>query len=192
MRTLRFLDLEHGRAAYRIDFALYGIAVVALGTLLVVASPRTQWQANAGCALAGLSSWSLVEYALHRFVLHGMEPFRSWHTAHHERPAALIFAPTLLTAALSVSLLFLPVFLLTNVWRASAVTLGVLTGYFAYALTHHAIHHWRPESKWLRRRKRWHALHHHRIDSPGRYGVTTEVWDRLFDSVDPPRSARGQ
>jgi cyclopropane-fatty-acyl-phospholipid synthase len=192
MRTLRFLDLEHGRAAYRIDFALYGIAVVALGTLLVVASPRTQWQANAGCALAGPSSWSLVEYALHRFVLHGMEPFRSWHTAHHERPTALIFAPTLLTAALSVSLLFLQVFLLTNVWRASAVTLGVLTGYFAYALIHHAIHHWRPESKWLRRRKRWHALHHHRIDSPGRYGVTTEVWDRLFDSVDPPRSARGQ
>jgi sterol desaturase/sphingolipid hydroxylase (fatty acid hydroxylase superfamily) len=61
-----------------------------------------------------------------------------------------------------------------------------LTGYFAYAITHNAIHHWRPNSAWLKRRKRWHALHHHRIDSPGRHGVSTEVWDRLFQSVDPP------
>jgi hypothetical protein len=116
--------LEHSKAAYRIDFALYGIAVVALGAFLVGAIPRTQWLANAGFALAGLSSWSIVECALHGFVLHGMEPFRSWHTAHHQRSAALIFAPTVLTATLSVSLLFLPVFLLTNAWRASAVTLG--------------------------------------------------------------------
>jgi hypothetical protein len=31
MRTLRFLDLEHSRATYRTDFALYGVAVVTLG-----------------------------------------------------------------------------------------------------------------------------------------------------------------
>jgi cyclopropane-fatty-acyl-phospholipid synthase len=77
------------------------------------------------------------------------------------------------------------VFLLTNAWRASAVTLGVLTGYFAYAITHHAIHHWRPNSAWLKRRKRCHAMHHRRIESPRRDGVTMEVWDRLFHSVGP-------
>lgn len=190
MAGMRVFTLEQSRVAYRTDFVLYGIAVVALTGLILGAGPREQWPTNAACTLLGLSSWTLVEYVVHRFVLHGVEPFRTWHAAHHQRPAALIFAPTFLSATLIVALLFFPMFLLAGLWRASAVTLGVVVGYLGYAITHHAIHHWCANRAWLKRRKRWHALHHSLIDSPGRYGVTTEFWDRIFYSVDqPPPSA---
>ena len=96
--------LEHSRAAYRVDFILYGAAVVALATGTLAAGPREQIAQVVALILAGLCAWSAIEYALHRFVLHGLAPFRQWHALHHERPAALICAPTILSAGLIVGL----------------------------------------------------------------------------------------
>ena len=134
------------------------------------------------CLVFGLASWTLVEYAMHRYVLHGMQPFRRWHAAHHERPQALICTPTLLSGTLIIVLVFIPALTLGDVWGASALTLGILAGYLAYTVTHHATHHWHADLAWLNRRKRWHALHHHHVDHPECYGVTTTLWDYVFGS----------
>jgi sterol desaturase/sphingolipid hydroxylase (fatty acid hydroxylase superfamily) len=168
-------SIEHGKWAYRADFALYGAAVFFLASFLALDAPHPQRIAMVCIAVVGLLGWSAIEYGLHRFVLHGVQPFQGWHAAHHERPTALISAPTLLSASLILMLVFMPAWLLGNAWSASALTLGVLTGYLAYAVTHHATHHWRGNSAWLMRRKRWHALHHHRNGQPGCYGVTSGV-----------------
>jgi sterol desaturase/sphingolipid hydroxylase (fatty acid hydroxylase superfamily) len=180
-----FFTLEHSKAAYRADFALYGAAVVALAAFLLLDSPRGQRLEITAYALAGLASWTAIEYALHRFVLHGIQPFRRWHAEHHERPTALICAPTIFSATLIATLVFLPALALGNLWRACALTLGVLSGYLAYAITHHATHHWRAESDWLKQRKRWHALHHRHHDEgrPGCYGVSSGFWDYVFGSA---------
>ena len=175
---MRLFTLEHGRAAYRIDFALYGAAVLALAAFLVADGPRPQRLEIAALALAGLAGWTAIEYVMHRFVLHGLEPFRSWHVEHHRRPSALIFTPTLASATLIASLVWLPALLLGGLWRACALTLGVLAGYLAYTITHHAVHHWRADNAWLRERKRWHALHHH-APLPQCFGVTSAFWDRV-------------
>ena len=175
-------SLEHSSSAYGADFALYGGAVIALTGLLLVSGPHAQAWGLAALAAAGLAAWTAIEYALHRFVLHGLQPFKRWHAEHHERPTALICAPTILSAALIATLVFLPAVLLAGLWRGCALTLGVLTGYLAYAITHHATHHWRADSAWLKRRKRWHALHHHRA-RPGCYGVTTTFWDHVLGSA---------
>ena len=137
----------------------------------------------AAIALAGLVSWTAIEYALHRFVLHGMQPFARWHAEHHQRPRALICSPTIVSASLIVTLVFLPALLLGGLWRACALTLGVLAGYLAYAITHHATHHWRADNAWMKDRKRWHALHHRQADHPGHYGVTSAFWDHVFGSA---------
>jgi sterol desaturase/sphingolipid hydroxylase (fatty acid hydroxylase superfamily) len=179
------LTLEHGKIAYRADFALYGAAVLALAAFLAMEGPPEQRIGIATLAGVGLLSWSGIEYALHRFILHGVQPFRRWHAEHHQRPTALVAAPTILSATLIFTLIFLPAFLLTGVWHAAALTLGVLTGYLAYGITHHAIHHWRANHAWLKRRKLWHALHHHHVDQPGFYGVTSAFWDQLFGSSRP-------
>lgn len=176
------ISLEHGTNAYRADFALYGTAVLGLGGSLLVAAPSAQALSLAGISLAGLASWSLLEYLLHRFVLHGLQPFKGWHAQHHARPTALICAPTLLSAALIVVLVYAPAWWLTGAWPATALSFGVVTGYLGYAVTHHATHHWRAGGAWLRRRKRWHAQHHHAA-RPDCYGVTSAIWDHAFGSA---------
>ncbi len=175
--------LEHGKAAYLADFALYGAAVVLLAAFLLLAGPRERGLEIAVFALAGLVSWTAIEYALHRFVLHRLRPFSGWHAAHHQRPMALICAPTILSAALIVALVFLPALALGNLWSACAFTLGVLAGYLLFSITHHATHHWYADGAWLKQRKRWHALHHHASGQSGCYGVTSAFWDHVFRSA---------
>src|SRR4051812_17791334 len=189
-------SIEHGKSAYWADFAIYGAAVAILTIVLAAFAPRDRWPGLPGLVALGTATWTLIEYAVHRFVLHGLEPFRSWHTEHHERPTALIGTPTLLSASLIALLIFLPAQLAAGVWRASALTLGVTAGYLAYAVTHHATHHWRSRGPWMTRRKRWHARHHHMTAC---YGVSSSFWDRVFGStgghgsrprMNVPRTAR--
>ena len=189
------LTIEHSQRMYRADFALYGSAMVMLGAFLWRAAPTALGWSLAATVVLGLLLWSLTEYILHRFVLHAVQPFQRWHAQHHERPTALICAPTIASASLILTLIFLPTLGLAGPWIASALTLGVLSGYFAYATTHHAVHHWRPRGAWLLRRKRWHALHHralhathpdsrHHTDTPlAHFGVTSAWWDRVFGSL---------
>ena len=173
------LSLEHSKVAYRADFALYGTAVAGLAAYLWLATPAPQRLAVAGWVLAGLAGWTAIEYAMHRFVLHGMPPFRAWHALHHARPTARIGAPTLLSGSLIVGMVFLPLWILESLSLACAFTLGVLAGYLAYAVTHHAVHHGRYGGNWVLRRKRWHAQHH-QAGHRRCYGVTSSFWDRVF------------
>lgn len=180
---MNLFTLEHSKLAYWADMALYAVAVVAVATGLLQAGPWAQWPMLAACTVAGMLAWTAMEYGAHRFVLHGLPPFKRWHTIHHERPSALVCAPTIVSAALIGGLVFLPMWTLAGWWPAVALTLGVLIGYLFYTVTHHATHHWHARSRWLKERKRWHAMHHRRGEWPACYGVTTSFWDRLFGSV---------
>lgn len=176
------LSIEHSTAAYRADFALYGGAVLGLGGWLALNAPAGMGPEITAGAVAGLLSWSAIEYALHRFVLHGLQPFKRWHQEHHRRPVALICAPTVLSAALIGLLVWLPAMAFMGEWLGNAFTLGVLTGYLGYAITHHALHHWKLHLGWLQRRKQWHARHHH-LMQPCCFGVTSGFWDRVLGTA---------
>ena len=176
------LSIEHSTAAHRADFALYCGAVLGLGSWLALSAPAGMGLALAATAAAGLLAWNPIEYALHRFVLHGLQPFKRWHLAHHRRPVALIGAPTLLSAALIGLLVWLPAMVFMGEWLGNALTLGVLTGYLGYGITHHAVHHWKLKLGWLQRRKQWHARHHH-LMQPCCFGVTSGFWDRVLGTA---------
>lgn len=180
---MRLFTLEHSEAAYRADFVLYGIAVLALAAFVLYPGPGEERLAATAWVAAGIAAWSGIEYMLHRFVLHGLQPFRRWHAEHHQRPAALICIPTTLSALLIAGLVFAPAWLLAGAWHATALTLGVLSGYLFYAVVHHATHHWQAGSSgWLKRRKRWHALHHH-ASQRACFGVTSAFWDHVFGTA---------
>jgi sterol desaturase/sphingolipid hydroxylase (fatty acid hydroxylase superfamily) len=185
--AMAVFSIEHGESAYWTDFGIYGAMVAALTILLSVFAPHEHWLGLVGLVALGAAAWTLMEYALHRFVLHGLEPFLSWHAEHHERPTALMATPTLLSVALIALLVFLPALLAAGCWRASALTLGVVAGYFVYGLTHHATHHWRSLGPWMKQRKRWHARHHHMV---GCYGVTSSFWDKVFGTAGDPNPRR--
>jgi Fatty acid hydroxylase superfamily len=179
------INLEHSKSAYGVDFAFYALIITTIAIYLIAFSANNDWAYNFSYVLmiiAGLCGWSLIEYVLHRFVLHGLQPFKRWHLEHHRRPTALIGAPTLLSSGLIFTLVFLPALALMNLQSAAALTLGVLAGYLAYATIHHALHHWRASGFWLIKRKRWHARHHRTnlAQTHGYYGVTTALWDYVF------------
>ena len=94
-------------------------------------------------AFAGLAIWSVTEYAMHRLVFHGIEPFQRMHLENHRRPRALIATPTVLGLAMIAGLFWLPAILLAGRWLGSASALGLTAGYRFYGIVHHALHHWR-------------------------------------------------
>jgi sterol desaturase/sphingolipid hydroxylase (fatty acid hydroxylase superfamily) len=61
--------LLNDKVAYYTDFGVYGMLVVALlvFTLPVSRSDQLIWLV---AAIAGTAGWTLIEYLLHRFVLH--------------------------------------------------------------------------------------------------------------------------
>ena len=181
---MSLFTLEHSKVAYRLDLAFFGVASVGLGVLLFLAGPPARLMQGVACAALGLASWTFIEYGVHRFVLHGVKPFSAWHARHHRRPTARIYSPTFVSVLLVAALIYLPAWIAWGRWPACAFTFGVVAGDFGYAVTHHAIHHWRAERGWLGRRKRWHGLHHVRLSAPagrpGYYGVTSRFWDYVF------------
>ena len=177
---MRSYALEYSGVAYVLDFVFYGVVSVALAIFLAAACPPGQRLSIAILVPVGLAVWTLVEYLIHRFLLHGMKPFSTWHAEHHQRPTALLGSPTVMSASIIFALAFLPALVLGNLWRACALTCGIAIGYLAYGAVHHATHHWRADNAWTRRRKQWHALHHSAAMRPGHYGVTTGAWDRVF------------
>jgi sterol desaturase/sphingolipid hydroxylase (fatty acid hydroxylase superfamily) len=181
MLSDKVLKVEHSKVAYWADFVLYAAAIVALVLFLIMSAERIGFIRMSVFVLIGLLAWTFLEYTIHRFILHMIEPFKTWHTLHHLRPRALILAPTLLTATLIGLLIFAPAFFLSSALPASALTVGLLVGYFGYALTHHAIHHWPANLQVMRTRKRLHALHHMQ-SIPKNFGVTSTLWDRAFGS----------
>ena len=191
---MSWITLEHSRIAYRFDFALYGVVSVAMAGALLFERPQGSGPMLTLWSVLGLGAWSLAEYLLHRFVLHGLPPFKGWHAQHHQRPAALMGQPTYMSAGLFAMLVAAPAWWLIGTWPAAALTFGLITGYLGYGLTHHATHHSVPlldrRSGWLMRRRRWHALHHARrapdAPPPGHYGVSSGLWDALFGTDGNP------
>jgi cyclopropane-fatty-acyl-phospholipid synthase len=180
---MRIFAIEHSPASYLADFWLYaGLLAIGCPAVLWLAPPQQRWSLVVVAAV-GFFAWSLLEYLLHRFVLHRVLPFKRWHALHHAHPAALVAAPSVLTLALFCFGVWLPLVAALGWSTASAAALGLVGGYFGYAITHHAVHHWPAQGAWLQRQKRWHARHHHAAPGAGVcYGVTSGVWDRLFQT----------
>lgn len=178
------IKLEQRRASYFADFIVYPVAILT-GLVLLVLYADSSPAGLILSAMAGFLAWTLIEYALHRFLFHHVQPFEGWHDEHHRRPRALIGTPTVVSLALFVVLGFLPLRFLLGPWFALAAILGLASGYLLYVIVHHGVHHWhtRPGS-WMRARQQEHARHHMK-GATGWYGVITPFWDKVF-STDKP------
>ena len=127
--------IEHTTREWAADFAVQIAAMLLLLGLLVRYAPHGQHWSLVALVLAGMVTWTLIEYCVHRFILHGLQPWSSWHAQHHGHPLRHIFAPALLVAALFAALIFAPALWLGGLPIACGFTLGVLCGYLFYSLT---------------------------------------------------------
>lgn len=172
----------------------------AIGALLLIAIGAWRSAEPIGWTIAlvaaGVWAWTLLEYCLHRFIMHGPPSVaRTGHAHHHANPTALVSAP--------FALVFLVAFglwgVLGLVLSSGPVALfigGMYAGYNLYGVIHHVEH--RCEAfvsrvGYLRRHDGLHDVHHAWQDV--NFGVTTLFWDRVFGTyAESPdaRRARGR
>jgi sterol desaturase/sphingolipid hydroxylase (fatty acid hydroxylase superfamily) len=144
----------------------------------------------AAFALAGVLSWTLVEYLVHRFVLHGAFPdgrgvvhrllhrrFDHLHLEHHRRPwdgehingslrDTLPFVAMLAALGAFTPLHTFPIFLV-----------GLVQSYVVEEWIHHSVHYYNFKSRYFRYIRRHHLYHHSRNGRFVAYGLTSDLWD---------------
>ncbi len=169
-----------GRVSYYGDFYVYPVAVGVLGAAALWKAEPARWPAWLAAFLIGVGLWTLIEYVLHRFVLHHVPFIKDMHGAHHADQKALIGTPTWLSAVMIFGIVFLPLMLFTDFPMAGGFTSGLMLGYLWYVSVHHIVHHWtNAPGSYGYRLKRRHMLHHH-FDEMGNFGVTSGFWDKVF------------
>ncbi|MGV3556820.1 sterol desaturase family protein [Larkinella arboricola] len=148
----------------------------------------TIWQ-FLGLFAAGLFIWTLTEYVLHRFVFHyepqneiGRRLHFIFHGVHHDYPndAKRLVMPPSASIPLAALFYFLFDWLLPATYNYGFFT-GFISGYLVYDMTHYAIHHYNFKSSFMKNVKKHHMLHHYSDPEHG-YGVSSDLWDRVFQS----------
>jgi hypothetical protein len=140
----------------------------------------------AGLFLAGLFSWTLAEYALHRWIFHwqprGERLRKLWypvHELHHDvQEWDRLVAPPLMSVPLFVAF-FLLFRLLLGSPQSYPFLGGFVVGYLAYDYVHLYTHFGKPGTrigKGLRRRH----LQHHFAWHDRWYGISSPLWDHVF------------
>jgi sterol desaturase/sphingolipid hydroxylase (fatty acid hydroxylase superfamily) len=131
--------------------------------------------------LAGWFLFTLVEYAIHRWLLHNPECFLfPLHEAHHKNPeeASAFLFPTSFVVLMPIWMLFANVL---GLHGASFFLCGFSAGYLYFGTLHHLEHRVRINQipfRWLQGRWAAHSVHH-RLDQTN-FGVMTSFWDYIF------------
>jgi len=148
------------------------------------------WNVGAGlgpwaaCLSIGLGLWTVVEYLMHRYVLHRLAP----HYQHHEEPDTLayIFAPLWLSGGSAIVLWGVLSMAAGSLQRGALIMAGTVTGYLFYEGLHVRMHSRAVGGPVLRALRR-HHFYHHFGDDTRCYGVTSPIWDVVFRSGFPYR-----
>lgn len=145
-------------------------------------------------AVAGVLTWTLLEYLIHRWMGHDLRfrrtPFGVEHVRHHSE--GNYFAPTwkkLIIAALVALVLLGPAIAIAGVAPGIAYVAALIAFYGAYEWIHRRDHTHAAISaygRWARR----HHFHHHFVDVRVNHGVTSPLWDVVFGTYRRPAMIR--
>ncbi len=142
--------------------------VASLLAIVLLAISPLRMSSDALLFGAGVVAWTLAEYVVHRFVLHGFAPTE--HRLHHASPDEAV-----LTIFWQIWVCFSLVYLIVG----GAFVAGTLVAYSWYLFVHHCAHHG-PDKLPLP------LLTHHRSHhqfATRNYGVSTTLWDHVFGTV---------
>jgi sterol desaturase/sphingolipid hydroxylase (fatty acid hydroxylase superfamily) len=169
-------------------FAFYAVVLAALNAAAVASGDELSATVSLASLAAGLLSWGLVEYSIHRWVLHREPPKDSagvpgnrTHLAHHADPNALDRLNVQLSESLPVCVVyFIIAWASTGDWRSTVFAYdGLMLGYFFYEYLDYQAHHGAARGRVVRYFRRYHLQHHH-YDARVRFGVTSPLFDYLF------------
>jgi sterol desaturase/sphingolipid hydroxylase (fatty acid hydroxylase superfamily) len=147
-----------------------------------------------GFFLAGLFTWTLFEYLLHRFLFHfepkaplGKRMIFLVHGIHHAYPSdswRLVMPPIL-----SIPLAFFLYWALNKMFSPyvfQAFFPGFGIGYLSYDMIHYSVHHLPMNGRIGLFLKRYHLRHHFQEENRG-FGVSSPLWDYVLGTAFPLR-----
>jgi sterol desaturase/sphingolipid hydroxylase (fatty acid hydroxylase superfamily) len=143
-----------------------------------------------GYFLIGMLAWSFAEYVLHRWVFHwkkdtavGRRIHFLLHGVHHDFPNDKDRLVMPLPTSVPLSVIFYALFYFTmGKAPADPFFAGFVLGYLFYDGTHYYVHHFRPKGRWGKFLRRHHMTHHH-ADHDGGFGVSSPLWDYVFQTL---------
>ena len=180
-------------------FFFYTLLALGLGVAATISETRSLTSILFLC-FAGILTWGLIEYGLHRLVFHfearsekGRSFVYAMHLSHHANPKTMDDLFTGLRLSLPIALCYcLLAWALMRSWQAMVyLFLGLMIGYFSYEFLHFQAHHRAPRLRVLRYLKKYHLLHHHKTPTL-RFGVTSPVFDYLFGTFQSPHQNRSR
>ncbi len=140
-----------------------------------------------GLFCLGFIMWSLFEYLTHRYVFHyepksdfGKKVLFTFHGVHHDYPNdafRLVMPPVV-----SLPLFFIVYFIFMSAFgpgTGHSLYAGFVCGYLVYDIGHYALHHFSFKNEYLLRLKKHHLLHHYKDEHKG-FGVSFNIWDKVF------------
>ncbi|WP_420409157.1 sterol desaturase family protein [Hoeflea sp.] len=176
------------------------LVISVTGLIALVASGGSVFALLLATALT-VGFYPLVEYVLHRFVLHSHLLYRSpitaplWrrlHYDHHMKPSNLtvLFAAPVTSVPLLIVLALIPgaVIDVTGLFPAMITTNFLMFTYYEFM---HASAHLKLgfHSNWIARHRQSH-LRHHFISETQNYGIGTQLMDRIAGTDNPkPRQS---
>ena len=168
-------------------FYFYTLLALGLGVAALISETRSLTSILFLC-LAGVLTWCLIEYCLHRLVFHfdaqsekGRNRVYAMHLSHHANPKSMddLFASLRLSLSLALCYCSLAWAVMRS-WQAMVyLFIGLTAGYFSYEFLHYQAHHRQPRLRMFRYLKKYHLLHHHQT-SARRFGVTSPLYDYIF------------
>ncbi len=195
------LELEERKARRR----LYPVTVVyplGLLILMTLAFRSSRLARGFGFGLLGVASWPLVEYLVHRHVLHGVFPkgqslfrrclhqlFDASHADHHARPWDGLYINGHLDTLLAATVM-VPLSLLAPRYSASVWVATLLVCYVAEEWVHHATHFCNFRWTYFQYVRRRHLYHHSPRGAGVAYGITSGIWDCVLRTRIPWRERR--
>jgi len=161
---------------------------------LLMSVPTSSIIKTLSCFFTGNLIWTILEYTLHRFLFHVdyYLPDRPvflllhflLHGVHHYLPMDRyrLVMPPILFIFLST-----PFTRLAHALFPASVANGLISGafcfYVLYDCMHYALHHTKLP-QYMREMKKYHLAHHYKNFELG-FGVTSKIWDYVFNTVLP-------
>ncbi|MEP5764795.1 MAG: sterol desaturase family protein [Halieaceae bacterium] len=141
-------------------------------------------------AVAGIFTWTLAEYCLHRFLFHypAKSKLGKWlvflfHGNHHHDPKdkTRLVMPPAGAIPIMAALYLLFGLVIPQPWIEPFCAFFII-GYLVYDYIHYATHHFPMRNRAAKFLKHYH-LKHHFSGEGGRYGVSSPMWDRVFGTM---------
>jgi len=174
----------------------------ALAVLLLSLQLKTRF-VSLGFFAVGAATWTALEYWVHRYVLHGRFPdgpgafrhllhryFDHLHMEHHKRP----WDGNHISGTTRDTLPFVFVLALLS-YLAPFHTLplfvaGIMQAYIVEEWIHHSVHFCQFRGRYFRYIKRHHLYHHSPKGSKVGYGLTSGLWDVVWQTRIPETDRR--